>query len=58
MIILWFRVAYDFKFFKLSGGIFAVLVKLFEQMLIYAVYYFAILFIFSVIGVVLFNDLQ
>ena len=27
-------------------------------MLIYAVYYFAILFIFSVIGVVLFNDLQ
>lgn len=57
MIVMWLKIAYQFKLINLTGGIYAVLVKLFNQMLIYAVFYFAVLFIFSVIGVVLFNDL-
>lgn len=58
MIILWLKVAYQFKLINRTGGIYAILIKLFNQMLIYAVFYFAVLFIFSVIGVVLFNDMD
>ncbi|CDW87773.1 transient receptor potential cation subfamily member 4 [Stylonychia lemnae] len=58
MIVLWLKVAYQFKLISRTGGIYAIMIKLFNQMLIYAVFYFAVLFIFSVIGVVLFNDMQ
>lgn len=57
-IILWIKVIYTFKLINLTGGIYAMLIKLFETMFTYGIFYFAVLFIFAVVGVVLFNDLQ
>ena len=57
MLILWLKIAYSFKLINITGGIFAVLTRIFFDMFTYAVFYFAVLFLFSVVGVVLFNDL-
>lgn len=56
--LLWIKVAYCFKLINLTGAIFAILTKLFMEMLTYAIFYFSVLFLFAVVGVVLFNDLE
>jgi hypothetical protein len=56
-IAMWLRCFYSLKLFRPTAGVFAIAEKLFATMITYGVYYFAVLFLFSVVGFVLFYDI-
>ena len=57
-IAIWLRCFYQLKLLRPFVGLFAIVEKLFKTMITYGIYYFAILFLFSVVGFVLFYDLD
>jgi hypothetical protein len=57
MIVLWAKVFMKLKLISISGPLFAVLSKLLYDMMIFGLFYFAELFLFAIVGIVLFNDL-
>jgi hypothetical protein len=56
-IAMWLRCFYATKLFKPSAALFAIIEKLFQTMITYGVFYFSVLFLFAVVGFVLFYDL-
>jgi hypothetical protein len=57
-IAMWCRCFYSLKLVRPFTGVFAIAEKLFISMITYGVYYFSILFLFSVVGFVLFSDIE
>jgi hypothetical protein len=57
-ICMWLRCFYSLKLFRPFAGIFAISEKLFTTMITYGVFYFSVLFLFAVVGFVLFYDLE
>lgn len=56
-VAMWARCFYSLKLFRPFAGLFALVEKLFASMITYGVYYFAVLFLFAVVGFVLFDDI-
>ena len=56
-LALWLRCFYQLKLISPLAGVFALAEKLFLTMITYGVYYFSVLFLFAVVGFVLFYDL-
>ena len=56
-LLMWARTFYSLKLVHLTGPTFAITEKLFIEMLTFALYYFSVLFLFAVVGLVLFPDL-
>jgi hypothetical protein len=57
-IAMWMRCFYTLKLFRPLAGIIAIAEKLFVSMITYGFFYFSVLFLFSVVGFVLFYDLE
>jgi hypothetical protein len=57
-IAMWLRCFYQLNLLRPFIGLFAIVEKLFKTMITYGIVYFCILFLFSVIGFVLFYDLE
>ena len=57
-IILWVRTFYTLRLVSAFSGLFAILEKLVPEILIFGIFYLSQLFLFSVVGVVLFSDLE
>jgi len=57
-IAMWMRCFYTLKLFRPLAGIIAIGEKLFTSMITYGFFYFSVLFLFSVVGFVLFYDLE
>ena len=55
---MWGRVFYNLKLIRISGSLFAIIEKMFIQMLTFAIYYFSLLFLYAVVGFVLFYDIE
>jgi len=58
MTFLWLKAFYQLKLFQLFASLFAILEKLVTEVIIFGIFYFAQLFLFAVVGVVLFPDLS
>lgn len=56
-IAMWLRCFYSLKLFRPFAGIFAMVEKLFMTMVTYGIFYFSVLFLFAVVGFVLFYDI-
>jgi hypothetical protein len=56
-LAMWVRCFYSLKLFRPFAEIFAITEKLFLSMITYGAFYFSVLFLFSVVGFVLFYDL-
>ena len=54
--LMWSRTFYQSKLIKLSAEIFAISEKMIFEMFTYAIFYFSVLFLFGVVGFVLFYD--
>lgn len=57
-VAMWMRCFYCLKLFRPLAGVFALAEKLFMCMITYGFFYFSVLFLFSVVGFVLFYDLS
>lgn len=42
---------------EITGSLYQILIKLMRQLIIFCMYYFSVLFLYSIVGVVLFNDI-
>ncbi len=56
-LVLWSKVLMKLKLISISGPLFAVLSKMAYGMLIFGLFYFAEIFLFAIVGIVLFSDL-
>ena len=56
-IAMWGRCFYQLKLIRPLTGLMAIVEKLFTTMITYAIYYFSFLFLFAVVGFVLFYDI-
>lgn len=54
---MWLKCFTQLKLVRFTSRVFTMSEKLFRAMIAYAVFYFAVLFLFAVIGFVLFYDL-
>jgi len=57
IILLWFKAFYQLKLFTFSGSLFVIMIKMIREVIIFGIFYFCQLFLFAVVGVVLFSDL-
>ena len=56
-VLMWAKFFYSMKFVRLAGSLFAVIEVMILQMWVFCVYYSSILFLFGVVGFVLFYDI-
>lgn len=56
-ITMWLKCFTQLKLVRITARVFTMAEKLFRAMIAYAVFYFAVLFLFAVVGFVLFYDL-
>lgn len=54
--LLWIKVFHQMSFLQLTGSLYQVCTMLLRELMIFCMYYASVLFIYSIIGVVLFND--
>lgn len=55
--LLWIKCFHQLSYLQITGGLYQVCIKLVRQLIVFVMYYTSVLFLYSIVGVVLFNDL-
>lgn len=55
--LLWIKAFHQLKYLELTGSLYQILALLFRELITFSFFYFTVLFVYSIIGVIVFNDI-